>query len=333
MASTSTTTDQTPEDLLQSAVEADSVPQLIAALDYGGCHLPSTYQGQDSFDTMCEKDEKASKFFELAIERAVEAGAADCVTYLIEEEGVWLARLRVVDVVRKPSIALFEALLKGGWDFDVPGRKDSLEKGRRPIDYLTSRHDLVVWLLDHDVSVDGGENESSVHLEERPPMLLDTCARFGSVETFKLIHSRGAKLGRRTLHLTVHGAADMGVDPNRPGSEQTYKWDTENRKAGEPSKWMSDRAEMLRYLVDELHVDVNAMDTDVDRMWRYGTPLHYAAKERYGAAVVKWLLEKGADPSILSPDGRMRPEDWARTPDRKEVLEVFSSWKEKTGTA
>lgn len=66
---------------------------------------------------------------------------------------------------------------------------------------------------------------------------------------------------------------------------------------------------MLTYLVDELHLDVNARDTEdlmsdgCRKPSSWGRPLDYALKvadeDPVGGAVVRWLLNKGADPNII----------------------------------
>jgi hypothetical protein len=311
----STSANQTSEDLLESAVVADSVPQLKEALDHARSTSLSTYDD----------------FTNSALKSAVQHGAVHTTAHFFEEENVWMANLNVLDIVANPSLALFEVLLEWGWDINEAGAKNSLFKGKRAIDWVCAQDELVKWLVEHDALLDGGEDEHTDTLEARPPMLLETCATQGSVETFKLLHSRGARLGRRTLHMTVSEAAQMGVNPAHPGSEQDLG-ETKREEAAQRSKWMNDRGEMLRYLVDELHLDVNAMDVDQEKTMHYGPPLNYAAREPNGAAVVKWLLEKGADPNVTSADGTTRAEDWARDMKADKVLEVLKAWKGDTGS-
>ena len=83
----------------------------------------------------------------------------------------------------------------------------------------------------------------------------------------------GAELGRRTLHRAVEGAAS--VSPER-----------------RPLKM-----EMVQFLVEELKVDVNAMDVPdgEQRPNHWGTPMAYAVPirqgtEDQGAEVVRYLL-------------------------------------------
>lgn len=54
--------------------------------------------------------------------------------------------------------------------------------------------------------------------------------------------------------------------------------------------------DMVEYLVDELGMNVNAMDTKDKLPDHQGAPICYAAKWNTGyEAVVRFLLERGAD--------------------------------------
>lgn len=55
---------------------------------------------------------------------------------------------------------------------------------------------------------------------------------------------------------------------------------------------------MLRFLVEEGRLDVNRIDSDGQLPNHWGTPLAYAAKGKGGEDVVRYLLAKGADPSV-----------------------------------
>lgn len=79
-----------------------------------------------------------------------------------------------------------------------------------------------------------------------------------------------------------------GVDPGQEDPLASDEEAEERRRADV----------MLRYLVEEQGLNVNAMDSEVPRVMYEGPPLNYAAKERRGAKVVRWLLGKGADPQL-----------------------------------
>ena len=95
----------------------------------------------------------------------------------------------------------------------------------------------------------------------------------------------GAELGRRTLHRAVEGAASASAE--RRGQKM----------------------EMIAFLIDELKVDVNAMDVPEgeQRPNHWGTPMAYAVPIRQGmgddgAEVVRYLLEVRFG-SVLCDDG------------------------------
>jgi ankyrin repeat protein len=73
-----------------------------------------------------------------------------------------------------------------------------------------------------------------------------------------------------------------------------------------PSRDGSSRIPMLEYLVDQLGIDVNALDDAIklapDGRGQTGTPLHYAVKCGH-VEEVKWLLKRGADPDTKTPWG------------------------------
>ena len=177
----------------------------------------------------------------------------------------------------------------------------------------------MVWLVEHGATVNGGEEEYEV--EPRPPPLTETCAVLGSVKTLKFLLSHNAKVGRRTLHCAVKEAAATGADPSNVSpvtDDQAQEKSSENQHRG-------NREEMLRFLVDELKLDVNAMDSDVAKLHHFGTPLNYAVRQRNGAAVVKWLLQKGADPMLKGLDATMDPKEIAQSKGFSDIVEVFAS--------
>lgn len=303
---------RTPEEILESALAADSVTQLRAALDNVRSTSPSSY------------DDYANS----ALRDAVRHGAVACLMHILDEESVWVHKVSIFDLIAKPSVALFEALLDY-YDFDREEVPNSLFQGKRPIDWLCYDEELVEWLVAHGASINHGEDEYLGRLEARPPLLLETCAKIGSLKTFKFLQSHGAMLSRRTLHMVVSRAAEAGLDPENPGSVQE-QYDGTDEKEAHRARWMKDRGEIMRYLVDDLHVDVNGIDTDEEKgVMHYGTPLCYAVRETEGAAVVRWLLKKGADPNIPGAGGERRAKDYA-TRHSKEISDLLEAWKPST---
>ena len=55
---------------------------------------------------------------------------------------------------------------------------------------------------------------------------------------------------------------------------------------------------MLGVLIEEERLDVNQTDRDGKMPNHRGTPIIYAAKERGAMDVVRYLLAKGADPTV-----------------------------------
>lgn len=97
-------------------------------------------------------------------------------------------------------------------------------------------HAKVRWCFDRGAVVTGNS-----------PYLRDGVTSFehgGGLETFKLLHSLGAPLGPRVLHDAVFAAA---INIQKCGTE------TRNARVAEGMV-------IVRYLVYELHLDVNKVD-------------------------------------------------------------------------
>lgn len=120
--------------------------------------------------------------------------------------------------------------------------------------------ELLHWCLDHGARVDYPYTDPG-----QISPLLDLVGRGGTISTFKLLMGKGAKLGPRTLHLAVRSA----------------------------SSGKAERMEMVRFLVEEMGCDVNAMDMPADKEYggHHGTPLNYAVYDGGAVEVVKYLLE------------------------------------------
>ena len=126
------------------------------------------------------------------------------------------------------------------------------------------------WCLDHGASVEDEHPDPY-----RCPPLLELVAARNTVEVFKLLQSLRAQLGPRTLHYAASAAAFHHDD-----------------------EYQAIRMAMVKYLVDELGLDVNAMDCEGQWPNHWGTPLCYACRGDDGGEVVRFLLDRGADPSI-----------------------------------
>lgn len=295
----STSPPSSPAELVSAAINADSVSQLEAALE----------RAADT-SSMTELDELLNS----ALAEAVSKGSVELTKYVIGE-GAEVSTVDMFKLSSNPSIALFEVLHSHGYNFNKAYPKNALWKGRSVIYKLLHDEALVNWLINHGVSVDTGEEE--FEMEARPPLLLETCACLGSVASFKLLKAHGAKVAPRSLHVAVGEAAAVGADPSKIDSNV-------DEQSGD-GKHKTNMAEMVRYLVDELHLDVNALDGNELKPNHWGPPLNYAAKEPNGAAVVKWLLDKGADPNTATAN--MRPEQLAKSVSADQVLQVLESHK------
>jgi ankyrin repeat protein len=88
----------------------------------------------------------------------------------------------------------------------------------------------------------------------------------------------------------------------------------------------TDRMPMMRYLVEDLGLDINAVDDAIkiadDGREQVGTPLQYAIRfSRVEEA--KWLLAKGADPDKRNQSGRSAREDAERLPEGYELKDLL----------
>lgn len=300
------------KDLLEAAIKEESTTQLDEAL----------FEATNSIGI-----DEYKEFACSVLRDVVHNGSSKLTAHLINSEGVPVTAITAHDLAWKPSIPLLETLVANGWDINDASPKDNWRKGKRTIDRVIGDHEMVVWLVEHGAELNGGEEEYSV--SPRPPLLTELCATMGSAKTLKFLLSRGAKLGRRTLHRAVAEAAATGADPSQippANGEDTTKGPTREEEGEETRdrEYRKNRGEMLRYLVDELRLDVNASDSDVAKSNHHGTPLNYAVRQREGAAVVQWLLQKGANPSLKGLDSTMTPSEIAESHGFADIVEVFN---------
>ncbi|ROW03890.1 hypothetical protein VPNG_07292 [Cytospora leucostoma] len=341
-----------PKLLFIRASRANSLPDFIEALEIARHQAPA-YDSSHPYPSVIRSGLSAS----------IRQGRTSLASYLLGNEplapAILRAHIRPSTIGRKASIPLFELLIaQYGWDInteDVPVHCD-----KRPlISWVLegpNEHELICWLLDHNARVDFGQDDYFLErLVPRPPALLETCARYGSVESFRLLQARGARLGNRTLHFACVRAACYGADPSVSSEElegnghggqlgqnatgNTAEFDAYDSFEAEMAAYDAGaearasvqrpkRAAMLRFLVDEVGLEVNQPDLDVIQLmaWHYGTPICYAAEEKDGAAVVRWVLGKGADP--LFQRWTICAEACARAHGNYEVLQVLGQWRE-----
>jgi hypothetical protein len=270
-------------------VKSPSSPAIIA----DGCRTDDITEVSRALQAASSKHRR--QLVSRSLTRAVYRGQADVVRYLIEQEGAPLDSLFPLKVASSPSIELFQVLVYNGWDINRSGAG----RGKRLVQLVCDDESLVRWCLDHGASVDG------LHIDPYiSPPLLETVASIGTVSIFTLLRSRGAQLGPRTLHCAVASASSSSLE------------------------CLPTRMAMVEYLVDNLGLDVNALDTEGQLPNHWGTPLCYAARYQRGSKeVVRFLLSRGADPSIKDCWGIHDAFSFAEFTKNSTVIEVLREWR------
>jgi ankyrin repeat protein len=286
------------QELYDSGLDKNSPSELKAALDLARNKSAALYY----------------KLQEKALRAAVGRGLCLLTEYLLDTEAAETAIIEPHHVAKSISIPLLELLHSHGWDLNTV----SDFEGQRLIDLALEQENIVQWLVEHGASV-AEETETT----QRPTTLLERCATHGSLSTFVYLQERGAKFGRMTLHRAAIRGAEAGADPSRSsdrdGAGDESKDDVQKQKKLEAEK-------ILRYLVDIVGLDVNQIETD--KPWLYGTPINHAASKPKGAGVVKWLLLKGADPTLYHKEcPGENAEQIVRAKKYENTIEVLEEWR------
>ncbi len=116
---------------------------------------------------------------------------------------------------------------------------------------ICSSHELIRWCLNH------GAHVAYPDVELHTPLLNHVAqSKSGTLRSFELLLDHGAKLGRRTLHLAAMKAAAAA------------------------SEDLEGKMEIVRFLVEEMSCDVNAMDVLEGEKYphHWGTPLNYVVR-------------------------------------------------------
>lgn len=206
-----------------------------------------------------------------ALFSAVSKGSVPLTAYLLTTERASVNTLTPLIIATKPSVELLDTVVSTGWDLNQRSPDKGAGKGKRLLDLVAWSEGLVRWCLEHGAQIsDGAEDEDAL----RCPPLTECVAASGTISIFKLLRANGALIGRRTLHLAAGSAATCDAADK------------------------AERMAMLSFLVEEEGLDVNRMDTDGQLPNHWGTPIAYAAKGKGGEEVVRYLLAKGADPSV-----------------------------------
>lgn len=301
-----------PLALANIAIENNSIPQLKYALEQklqtAGTGWPHAY----------------TDFVRRNFRVALSHNMPEFVSYLLENEPdhVSTSLINESHLWNSASIPLLELLVSKGWDINRASPNRQLGVGERLMysPHVLGNEELVVWMVEHGARIDGGQTGL---VQKSSPPLLQNCAAHGSVKSFKFLREKGAKMGRRTLHMAVQMAACYGADPS---SATAIAPQDGNQERGLKETRRHELEAMLRYLVDELRLDVNAVE--IGRPEVYGTPFNYAASEKKGARVVRWLLGKGAHPTWVNVWQDTRDaEAWAQTFGNEETEQLLQEWK------
>lgn len=245
--------------------------------------------------------QKDQELLSWSVRRAVWVGNTEILRYLLEHESAQPDPLPPIMVSVSPSIPLLELLFDHGWDINQ--RDNGAGGGQTLLQLVCGDESLVHWCLDHGASVEDKHPDPY-----KCPPLLELVATRNTVDVFKLLRSLGAQLGPRTLHRAASAAAHHSDDEHQ-----------------------AIRMAMVKYLVDELGLDVNAMDCEGKWPNHWGTPLCYACRCDNGGEVVRFLLDRGADPSIKDCWGMHNALDIAGKEKDGQVSELLRAWMaEKT---
>lgn len=238
-------------------------------------------------------DEDLDQFYRRVCREAIEGNSTTTLKSLIDC-GRSVKHLEPTDVAghgSPPSKATLEFLLAHGWDINFRGY------GPPFMWFMTSHADMIVSCLDHGASVLPSNLPWDRYGIEQAPRHCDPILEWvANPEIFQILRAKGAPLGQRVLHKAV-GMAAFGHD----GCDDPDK-DTENQQSDRAKQ--TERLEFVRYLLDDVKLDVNAPDREpgstkgMSSAW--GTPLSYVpgiGRPDLDSRELTWLLlYRGADP-------------------------------------
>ncbi|KAJ3579153.1 hypothetical protein NPX13_g1413 [Xylaria arbuscula] len=302
------TADHNAYTTLASAIENNSIPGLQECLGLA----------RGFFD-----DDEYAQFRDEAFQDILSHHSTDLLFYMLDNEGVPLTNVNPSSIFSWASKSLIDALTSRGWDVNTPS--SPAFNGMRLLDFLVreqhGKEDLAYWLVQEKGATvtSGGSYLPGGGRAVQVP-ILETCAAYGTVSMFTFLEREGARPAPRMLHVAVEMAADEGVDPDYDLSQQ-------------PQGSHHRRVQMLHYLIDQRQLSVNSMDTDIypdgiylgNTFW--GTPICYAARRKGGAQVVRWLLKKGADPTLKGTCTDMDAIDCAREAKCHGIVAILEDWR------
>jgi len=241
--------------------------------------------------------EDLDQFYSRVCREAIRGSSTTILKSLIDR-GRSVKHLEPTDVAYRgnpPSIATLEFLLAHGWDINWRGY------GPPFMWFMTNNADLIVWCLEHGASVLPSNQSWDRHGVEQVPRhcdaILENAASNGNLEVFKILRAKGAPMGQRVLHKAVEMAA-FGYDKHDTPGKDTEKQQSDRVKQ---AKYL----EFVRYLLDEVKLDVDAPDQEplstkgMSSAW--GTPLSYVpgiGRPDLDSRELTWLLlDRGAEPA------------------------------------
>ncbi|KAI8954846.1 hypothetical protein F4801DRAFT_531869 [Xylaria longipes] len=291
-----------------SAIENNSIPDLQESLA-----LARTFVDGNGYDQFCEE----------VFRDILGQGSRSLLMHMLDHERIPVTMVTPNSIFQWASKSLIEELISRGWDVNTVDPPAFNRK--RLLDYFVreryGKEDLGRWLVqEKGAAVTDGHSSPDDDTDALPQPLLETCAAFGTVPMLVFLEREGASPTPRMLHLAVEVAGGRGADPDNENPLQTSAQDSEKRSV-----------EMLRYLVDERRIDVNAMDAYTlprnGTATYWGTPICYAARCRKGARVVRWLLKKGADPTLKGTYSGMDAIACAREAKCDEIVAILDDWR------
>ncbi|KAH6632899.1 hypothetical protein C7974DRAFT_391750 [Boeremia exigua] len=262
-------------------------------------------------------DEDLDQFFSRVCREAIKRSSTTILKSLIDR-GVSVKHLEPTDVAdhgNPPSKATLEFLLAHGWDINWRGY------GPPFMWFMTSDADMIVWCLEHGASVlPSNQPWNRYGIEQAPrhcDAILEYAANHGNLEVFKLLRAKGAPLSQRVLHKAVETAA-FGCD----GRDDAEKQQRDRAR-------QATHLELVRYLLDEVKLDVNAPDQEpgstkgMSSAW--GTPIAYVpgiGRPDLDSRELTWLLlDRGADPAPAL--------EVAREMEQKSFLADVAAWTQQ----
>lgn len=264
-----------------------------------------------------------------SLKRAAARKSPQVLQYALDH-GADVAALSASDTMSKdytdePSRQVLDILLAHGWDVNTRGPSGT----DMPLLRLVVRFpELVRWCLEHGARVDVPDTPPRVNADGSQsrtslprPTVLGAAAAEGTVETFELLRANGAPLDPRTLHLAVENAALLAPKDGERASEAYTR-----------------RMDMVRHLLDDVKLDVNAVQNQVGS--QCSTPLCCVARRATSQdfrELVNLLLDRGArielEKGAPEPALLIDPMGCAQAAGNAQFSQAVQAWRLKNETS